>query len=73
MNEILFPFVEPTCPTGYHHLGRMSDGRTCFAVVDNAQAVLGNDMCDAAEDDTRSPYLPSSPFRANQIRLLQIR
>lgn len=68
--DILF-CEEPSCPTGYAHMGQVSDGRTCFGTPVTTAVSSSVDTCPATLIDLlRSRWIPNSSFAVDRFRRL---
>ena len=73
-NAKLLLSTGPHCPPGFQHLGRPSDGRTCFG--DNANddgngteiSSFKNGSCFSGYDRVRERWTPNTPEEVSRYR-----
>jgi hypothetical protein len=59
---------KPTCPSGYNHMGQLSDGRTCYGSPGSAVS-FSTDTCPSPlQDLIRKSWIPSTPYEADWFR-----
>ncbi len=63
-----FLISEPTCPSGYSHMGQLSDGRTCYASPGTSVSASTNTCPKPTEDLLRKPWMPSTPYEVDWFR-----
>jgi hypothetical protein len=56
------------CPPGFQTLGKVSDGRTCYAMGNATSSNI--DMCRAADNELTRPAMPTSTLMADALRRL---